>query len=63
MVFQSGEKDEYSHRQKELEDLFNPIITKMYKEAGGGPEPGKILGHQTMKPLRKAQWTSTRGRP
>jgi hypothetical protein len=26
-----------------MEDLFNPIITRMYKEAGGGPQPGNNI--------------------
>ncbi|BHF73196.1 Heat shock cognate 71 kDa protein [Sparganum proliferum] len=34
---QQADKDEYEHRQKELEQLCNPIITKMYQEAGGMP--------------------------
>nr|AIR72270.1 Hsp70A [Euphausia superba] len=34
---QLGEKDEYEHKQKELEQLCNPIITKMYQAAGGAP--------------------------
>ncbi len=25
-----------------MEDIFNPIITKMYKDAGAGPQPGII---------------------
>ena len=40
---QNAEKDEYSHKQKEMEDIFNPIITKMYKDAGAGAQPG-LLG-------------------
>jgi hypothetical protein len=42
LFLQNAEKDEYSHRQKEMEDIFNPIITKMYKDAGGAAQPGKI---------------------
>nr|CUU98812.1 hypothetical transcript [Hymenolepis microstoma] len=37
---QTAEKETYEHKQKELEDLCNPIITKMYQEAsnaGGRP--------------------------
>ncbi|XP_042861690.1 heat shock 70 kDa protein cognate 4-like [Penaeus japonicus] len=34
---QLAEKDEYEHRQKELEKVCNPIITKMYAAAGGPP--------------------------
>ncbi|KAG7171434.1 Heat shock 70 kDa protein cognate 4-like 2, partial [Homarus americanus] len=40
---QLAEKDEYEHRQKELEKLCNPIITKMYA-AAGGPPPGGMPG-------------------
>ena len=46
---QQAEKDEFDHKQKELEDLFNPIITRIYKEAGGqqggeGGMPGGMPG-------------------
>uniref|UniRef100_A0A0X3PU49 Heat shock cognate protein n=1 Tax=Schistocephalus solidus TaxID=70667 RepID=A0A0X3PU49_SCHSO len=34
---QQADKEEYEHKQKELEQLCNPIITKMYQEAGGMP--------------------------
>ncbi|XP_050686611.1 heat shock 70 kDa protein cognate 4 [Eriocheir sinensis] len=37
---QLAEKDEYEHRQKELEKVCNPIITKMYAAAGGAPGGG-----------------------
>lgn len=30
-------KEEYEHRQKELEAVCNPIITKLYQGAGGPP--------------------------
>ncbi|KAK8404746.1 hypothetical protein O3P69_007769 [Scylla paramamosain] len=46
---QLAEKDEYDHRQKELEKLCNPIITKLYAGAGGAPGgmPGGMPGgHQ-----------------
>ncbi|KAG5447289.1 Heat shock cognate 71 kDa protein [Clonorchis sinensis] len=33
---QTAEKDEYEHKQKELEKVCNPIITKMYQGSGGG---------------------------
>merc|ERR1712228_917169 len=33
---QLGEKEEYEHKQKEIEQICNPIITKMY-QAGGAP--------------------------
>ncbi|XP_029206535.1 heat shock cognate 71 kDa protein-like [Acropora millepora] len=31
-------KEEYERRQKELESICNPIITKLYQSAGGAPE-------------------------
>lgn len=34
---QLGEKEEYEHRQKELEAVCNPIMTKLYQTAGGAP--------------------------
>lgn len=34
---QLAEKEEYEHRQKELESVCNPIITKLYQGAGGAP--------------------------
>lgn len=34
-----AEKEEFEHKQKELEKVFNPIITKIYGAAGGAP-PG-----------------------
>jgi L1 cell adhesion molecule like protein len=39
---QTAEKDEFEHKQKELEGVCNPIITKMYQSTGGagGPPPG-----------------------
>ncbi len=40
---QTAEKDEYEHRQKELESVCNPIISKMY-EAAGGASCGKPGG-------------------
>ncbi|KAF6779974.1 hypothetical protein AHF37_00586 [Paragonimus kellicotti] len=33
---QAAEKDEYEHKQKELEKVCAPIITKMYQASGGG---------------------------
>nr|CDS18051.1 Heat shock 70 kDa protein 4 [Echinococcus granulosus] len=42
---QQAEKEEYEHRQKELESVCNPIIAKMYQEAGGvGGMPGGMPG-------------------
>jgi len=39
---QTAEKDEFEDRQKELEQICNPIIQKLYSEAGGagGMPPG-----------------------
>lgn len=39
---QLADKEEYEHRQKELESVCNPIITKLY-QAGGAP-PGGMPG-------------------
>ncbi len=37
---QEAAKEEFEHRQKELEGLCNPIMTKMYQGMGGGAAPG-----------------------
>lgn len=34
---QQAEKEEYEHKQKDLEGVCNPIITKMYQASGGAP--------------------------
>jgi L1 cell adhesion molecule like protein len=34
---QLAEVEEFEHKQKELEGICNPIITKMYQAAGGAP--------------------------
>ncbi|KAL1916114.1 uncharacterized protein VTP21DRAFT_6118 [Calcarisporiella thermophila] len=34
---QEAEKDEFEHKQKELEQLANPIMMKLYGAAGGAP--------------------------
>jgi L1 cell adhesion molecule like protein len=34
---QEAEKEEYEDKQKELEKIANPIMTKMYGGAGGAP--------------------------
>lgn len=39
---QTAEKDEFEDKQKELEKVYNPIITKVY-QAGGAP-PGGMPG-------------------
>ena len=43
---QLADKEEYDHKQKELEQLCNPIITKLYQSAGGAPGgfPGGFPG-------------------
>jgi L1 cell adhesion molecule like protein len=43
---QTAEKDEFEHHQKELESVCNPIITKLYQQAGGAPGgmPGGMPG-------------------
>ncbi|KAG5474526.1 hypothetical protein LSCM1_03346 [Leishmania martiniquensis] len=34
---QEASKEEYEHKQKELEGVCNPIMTKMYQSMGGAP--------------------------
>merc|ERR1711963_874381 len=34
---QLAEQEEFEHKQKELEGICNPIITKLYQAAGGAP--------------------------
>nr|XP_053637125.1 heat shock cognate 71 kDa protein [Cherax quadricarinatus] len=43
---QLAEKEEYEHKQKEVEQICNPIITKMYGASGGAPGgmPGGMPG-------------------
>ena len=43
---QLADKEEYEHRQKELEAICNPIITKLYQSGGGAPGgmPGGMPG-------------------
>ncbi|CAJ0959929.1 unnamed protein product, partial [Mesorhabditis belari] len=42
---QTAEKDEFEHMQKELEQVCNPIITRLYQGAGGaGGMPGGMPG-------------------
>merc|ERR1712079_649405 len=36
-VNQTAEKEEYADKQKEVEGVCNPIITKLYQQAGGPP--------------------------
>ncbi|NP_001086039.1 heat shock protein family A (Hsp70) member 2 L homeolog [Xenopus laevis] len=44
---QMAEKDEFEHKQKELEKVCNPIITKLYQ--GGAPNPGTAAGGPTIE--------------
>ena len=41
-----AETSEYESKQKELEGLFNPIMSKVYQAAGGAPggAPGGFPG-------------------
>lgn len=41
-----AEKDEFDHKRKELEGICNPIVTKLYQQAGGAPGgmPGGMPG-------------------
>lgn len=41
---QLAEKEEYEHKQKELEALCNPIVTKLYQGGAGGVPPGGMPG-------------------
>jgi L1 cell adhesion molecule like protein len=42
---QLAEVEEFEHKQKELENIANPILTKMYQQAGGaGGAPGGAGG-------------------
>ncbi|XP_040261064.1 heat shock 70 kDa protein [Bufo bufo] len=43
---QLAEKDEYTHKQKELEKVYQPIITKMYQGGMPGGMPGSSCGAQ-----------------
>ncbi|ORX61846.1 hsp71-like protein [Hesseltinella vesiculosa] len=41
---QEASKDEYDSKQKELEEIVNPIMQKMYAQAGAGGAPGAAPG-------------------
>merc|ERR1711871_1340761 len=41
---QMAEKDEFEHKQKELEAIANPIMTKMYRAGGGMPDMSGMGG-------------------
>lgn len=40
---QLAEQEEFDHKQKELEGVCSPIITKLYQQSGGAP-PGGMPG-------------------
>merc|ERR1719436_117343 len=47
---QMGEVDEFKDKQKELENIFNPIIQKLYGNPGAGScgaQSGQSFGGQT----------------
>lgn len=47
---QLAEKDEFTDKQKELESVCNPVVTKLYQSGGapgGGVPPGGFPGAQT----------------
>jgi len=37
---QLAEKEEFADKQKELEAVCNPIVTKLYQSGGAGANPG-----------------------
>merc|ERR1711991_674690 len=41
---QTAEVDEFEDKLKEIEGVCNPIISKMYGQAGGAPPPGADFG-------------------
>lgn len=41
---QSAEKEEFEDKQKELEKVYNPVITKVYQASGGAPPGGMGAG-------------------
>jgi L1 cell adhesion molecule like protein len=50
---QEASKEEYEHRQKDLEKVANPIMMKMYGAAGGAPggmPPGGFPGAESSGP-------------
>lgn len=46
VCFQLADKEEFEHKQKELEKVAMPIVTKLYQGAGGaaGGMPGGAGG-------------------
>ena len=49
---QLAEKDEFEAKQKELEGVVNPIMTKVYQTAGGGGMPGSPDRQQIFELIR-----------
>merc|ERR1712203_356788 len=43
---QTAEKEEYADKQKEVEGVCSPIISKLYQDAGGAPGGGMPGGMQ-----------------
>lgn len=39
-----AEAEEYSHKQKELEEVFNPIMMRVYQQTGGAPPGAEFPG-------------------
>ena len=48
---QLAEVEEFTEKQKEVEGVCNPIITKLYADAGGAPE-GMPGGNNLVQPTR-----------
>ena len=48
---QLAEVEEFTEKQKEVEGVCNPIITKLYADAGGAPE-GMPGGNNQVQPTR-----------
>lgn len=46
---QDSEAEEYQKHKKELEDIVQPIISKLYQGAGGAPPPGGEEGEEQPK--------------
>ena len=41
---QLAEAEEFNEKQKKVEAVCNPIMTKLYQEAGAGGMPGRMPG-------------------
>ncbi|XP_056416000.1 heat shock 70 kDa protein-like [Hyla sarda] len=54
---QLAEKEEYVHRQKELEKVCNPIIAKLYQESSVGGIPGGMPGASCSAQARQSSST------